>query len=182
MEEQALIEKCQSGDAKAFEPLFHAHLQMAVKTAYLIVRDWSIAEDAAQEAFVRAFESIRAFRLGRPFAPWLYRIVVNEAKRLAAKRSRLATTAQDSVEVLVADTETPEATVSRRERRDMLWRAILALNDDHRVVIVLKYFNHFSEAEIATVLGLPQSRVKSRLYTARQRLAASLGDWKEVVL
>lgn len=181
MDEQELIKQCQSGDVEAFEPLFHAHLQMAVRTAYLIVRDWSVAEDAAQEAFVRAYGSIRTFRRGEPFAPWLYRIVVNEAKRLAARANRVTTVSEVPNDVLAAVTETLEETVALRERKRVLWSALQLLSDDHRAVLVLKYFNHFSETDIAAVLALPQSTVKSRLYTARQRLAERLTQLKEVM-
>lgn len=181
MDEQEVIKKCQSGDLRAFEPLFRAHLQMAVRTAYLIVRDWSIAEDAAQEAFVRAYASIRSFRTGQPFAPWLYRIVVNEAKRLAARANRVTTVSVMPEDLMAADEQIPEEAVACQERKRVLWSAIHALNEDHRAVVVLKYFNHFSETEIATVLALPQTTVKSRLYTARQRLAERLAHWKEAM-
>ncbi len=181
MDEPGLIRRCQAGDVKAFEPLFRAHVAMAVRTAYLVVRDWPIAEDAAQEAFVRAFGSIRSFRADQPFAPWLYRIVLNEARRIAARAGRRPEALQLPDELLASEESTPEEAALHRERRAALWTAIDSLKDDHRTVLVLKYFNQFSEIDIATVLGVPQSTVKSRLYKAREKLLERLGHREEVL-
>jgi RNA polymerase sigma factor (sigma-70 family) len=168
MDEQALIQRCQTGDVRAFEPLFQANIQMAVRTAYVITQDWARAEDAAQEAFIRAFQKIRSFRLGEPFRSWLHRIVINEARRLVAKFPKTRT--EIPVEISAPDDERPEETVLERERLSLLQKAIQRLKDEHQLVITLKYFTKCSEAEIATVLGVPQSTVKSRLYVARQKL------------
>lgn len=165
MGEEALIRRCQAGDRQAFEALFRTYLQKAVSTAYLITRDWNLAEDAAQEAFSRAFRSIRTFRVGQPFGPWLYRIVVNEARRAAGRNARPL----PYLDLPVA-APSAEETVLTRERSAQVWQAIHALDESHRLVVVLKYFNGFSELETAQILGLRQSTVKSRLHVARQRL------------
>lgn len=171
MDEELQIRRCLAGDWKAFEPLYQAHAQMAIRTAYLITRDWALAEDAAQEAFIRAYRSISAFRPGSPFAPWLYRIVVNEARRAAARAGRVPTEPLDPERLGAAPTE---------ERKAEVWAAVGALDEEHRLVLILKYFKGFAEAEIAAVLDLRPSTVKSRLYVARQRLVALLGPVKEV--
>jgi RNA polymerase sigma factor (sigma-70 family) len=169
LEEQECIRRCQSGDWTAFEPIFRSHLQMAVRTAYLITRDWAAAEDAAQEALIRAYRSIGSFRAGSAFAPWLYRIVVNEARRLAARPGAVPVSPATLEELIpVADERAP------------VWDAVGALDEAHRTVLVLKYFRGFTEAEIATVLDLRGTTVKSRLYVARQRLLALLGRNEEV--
>lgn len=181
VDQQEWIRRCQTGDVQAFEPVFRAHIHMAVRTAFLITRDWAAAEDAAQEAFVRAFRAIRSFRLGRPFAPWLYRIVVNEARR-AARRINRPTPPAFPTDVLDQEVASPESLTLDRERRVQLWAAIHGLDEDHRVVLTLKYLRGFTAAEVATVLGLRPSTVKSRLYVARQRLLAVLGPAKGAVV
>jgi RNA polymerase sigma-70 factor (ECF subfamily) len=171
MDEQAQIDKCREGDLSAFEPLFHKHVRKAVGVAYMITRDWALAEDATQEAFSRAFRTIRSFRRGQPFAPWLFRIVVNEARRVARRRGgvQVAPLSED-----VFDPDSPETLLLKKEHADEIWKAIHSLDEERRVVIVLKYLSGFSEKEIAEALRLRQSTVKSRLYVARQRLIALL--------
>lgn len=144
---------------------------MAVRTAYLITRDWATAEDAAQEGFIRAYRALGSFRPGSPFAPWLYRIVVNEARRAVARAGRVPTEPLDPERLGAAPGP---------ERKAELWAAVDSLDEDHRLVLILKYFKGFAEAEIAAILELRQSTVKSRLYVARQRLLALLGPMKEV--
>jgi RNA polymerase sigma-70 factor (ECF subfamily) len=173
VDEQALIQRCQAGDWQAFEPLFRSHVQMAVRTAYLITRDWAAAEDAAQEAFIRAYRALGSFRPGSPFAPWLYRIVVNEARRAAARRGRARAEALDPERL-------GNLHDSGRELQSEVWESVQELDKAHRLVVILKYFRGFSEAEIAAVLDLRPSTVKSRLYVARQRLLAMLGRTEEV--
>jgi RNA polymerase sigma factor (sigma-70 family) len=177
MDEQALIRRCQTGDVKAFEPLFQANIHMAVRTAYLTTHDWARAEDAAQEAFIRAFQKIGSFRLGQPFRPWLYQIVMNEARRLMTKAPK--TRGEIPEEIRAPEKEMPEEAILERERLSLLQKAIQRLKDEHQMVITLKYLNKCSEAEIATVLGVPQSTVKSRLYAARQKLTEIMGRAKE---
>ncbi len=87
--ENKLVERCRTGDIQAFELLYRAHAGEAVRTAFFVTRDWAAAEDAAQEAFTRAFRSMRKLLPGWPFAPWLHRIVVNEARRVARRASRV---------------------------------------------------------------------------------------------
>jgi RNA polymerase sigma factor (sigma-70 family) len=173
VDDDALIRRCQAGDWQAFEPLFRSHLPMAIRTAYLITRDWATAEDAAQEGFIRAYRALGAFRPGSPFAPWLYRIVVNEARRAAARAGRIPTEPLDPERLGAAPGLEPE-------RKAEVWAAVDSLDEAHRLVLILKYFKGFAEAEIAAVLELRQSTVKSRLYVARQRLLALLGPMKEV--
>lgn len=167
--ETECLRRGQQGDADAFGSLFRAHATAAVRTAYAITRDWAAAEDAVQEAFVRAFRSLPRFRLGEPFAPWLYRLVVNEARRIAGRR-RPPAVSRDGP----AATPDPEAVLFAREEQRRIWAALGELSPDHRAVLVLKYLRGFSEMEAAVALGVAPQTVKSRLYKARRRLAARL--------
>lgn len=179
MDEQELIRRCQAGDPEAFEPIFRAHAPMAVRTAYLITHDWTTAEDATQEAFARAFRAMKSFRPGEAFAPWLYRIVVNEARR-TARRSRVpAAPVEDLAGVPDGAGRGPEEAAVGADRRRRLWAAIQSLPEPQRLALILKYFRGFSEADAAAALGISPGRVKSRLYEARQRLKALLGPFEE---
>src|SRR3954470_18337158 len=91
--EEALVERARRGDAGAFEELVVAYQGVAFRTAYLIARDASDAEEAAQDGFVKAYRALGRFRAGSPFRPWLLAIVANEARnrrRSAGRRDRLA--------------------------------------------------------------------------------------------
>jgi RNA polymerase sigma factor (sigma-70 family) len=176
-DESLLVSRAQAGDAGAFGALVAAHQQLAFRVAFLIVGDAAEAEDAVQEAFVKAYHALERFRPAEPFRPWLLRIAANTARnrrRTAARqeglRLRAATHAGDSTE--------PSAEVSAlgSERRRELMAAINELPVDDRVVIGARYFLDLTEAEIAEVAGIARGTVKSRLFRARARLQQRLLD------
>jgi RNA polymerase sigma-70 factor, ECF subfamily len=183
--EAELVARARRGDADAYASLVTAHQEMAFRTAYLVVRDAAEAEDAAQEAFVRAYRALGRFREGEPFRPWLLRIVVNAARnrrRAVGRRAGLQLRAEAAA---AGDrtTASAEAAVLAAERRQLLLDAVNALPPDDRLVIGARYFLDLPEAEIAIMAGVPRGTVKSRLSRARGRLAQALGasleDWTD---
>jgi RNA polymerase sigma factor (sigma-70 family) len=175
--EAELVSRARRGDADAYASLVAAHQDIAFRTAYLVTGDAGEAEDAAQEAFVKAYRAIDRFREGSPFRPWLLRIVGNTARnrRRSAGRQlglRLRARAQaPSAE----SAPSPEADLLRTERRTALLEAINALPADDRLVIGARYFLDMPEAEIAALAGVAPGTVKSRLFRARRRLADAIG-------
>src|SRR5919106_4735598 len=127
-DERAWVRGAQAGSASDLESLFRAYWPRAFRAAYLVVHDAAAAEDIAQEAFLAAIRSLDRFDRGRPFGPWLHRIVVNRAIDWARAR-RLRAEAE-----LALDVPAPE--VPDRESASLL-RALAALPPDHRAVIVL---------------------------------------------
>jgi RNA polymerase sigma-70 factor (ECF subfamily) len=182
MDETEAIRRLQSGRLDGLETLVRLHQQKAVRAAYLIVRDAALAEDVAQEAFLRAYSRIRQFDRGRPFAPWFYRIVVNLAQRAAARAARQTpfdSAAPDGAltleETLAADSEPgPEAQAEQAETRARLWQALGRLRPEQRAAVVERYYLGLSEAEMAARGGLKVGTVKWRLHAARARLRAWL--------
>ena len=147
------------------------HQAVAFRTAYLITGDASEAEDAAQEAFVKAYRALGRFRSGAPFRPWLLAVVANEARnrrRAAARRANLALRAAG--EATPGNVSSPEATAVTAERRAELLGALEALREEDRLVIGYRYFLGLSEAEMAATLGCARGTVKSRLSRAIGRL------------
>lgn len=147
------------------------HQTVAFRTAYLISGDASDAEDAAQEAFVKAYRSLRKFRAGAAFRPWLLSIVANEAKnrrKASGRRVSLALRAAD--EASGATSPSPEATVVATEQRTELLRAVETLREEERLVVSCRYFLELSEKETAAVLDCALGTVKSRLSRAVVRL------------
>lgn len=172
LEETELIERARDGDAGAYEDLVRRYQDLAARTAYLLTGDAAEAEDAAQDAFVKAFYALERFRGGASFRPWLLRIVANEARNRRKAQSRRATLALRAAEDgLVGDAvPSPEAVTLAAEQRAMLLRALEGLPDDDRLVIGYRYFFTLSEAEMAEALGCARGTVKSRLSRALARL------------
>jgi len=159
----------------AYEELVRRYQDVAVRTAYLISPDGD-AEDAVQEAFVKAYAALGRFRLDAPFRPWLLRIVANEARnrrRSAGRRAGLALRAAEDRRPGDA-APSPESAVLARETREILLEAINRLRDEDREIIGARYFLELSEAETADTLGLARGTVKSRLSRALRRLREQL--------
>jgi len=156
----------------AYERLVRGHETAAFRTAYLITGDASEAEDAAQEAFVKAYRALGGFRAGAPFRPWLLAVVANEARnrrKAARRRAGLVLRAAEG-DVSGGTGPSPEAAVVAAERRDELLAALGDLREDDRLVIGSRYFLELSEAETAAALGCARGTVKSRLSRALGRL------------
>jgi RNA polymerase sigma-70 factor (ECF subfamily) len=180
LEETELIERARRGDVGAYEELVRRYRDVALRTAVVVGRGVDDAEDAAQEAFVKAYAALGRFRTGAPFRPWLLRIVANEARnrrRAAGRRDGLVLRAAAGDRPSGIDAApSPEAAVLDQERRSTLVAAVNALRDEDREVIGARYFLDLSEAEMAEALGIPRGTVKSRLSRAMGRLRAELGS------
>ena len=161
----------------AYEELVRRHQAVAIRTAHLFAPDGD-AEDAVQDAFVKAYAALHRFHPGAPFRPWLLRIVANEARNRRRSAGRRAGLALRSVEDRRPDdaAPSPESAVLAGERRSTLVNAVNALRDEDREVIAVRFFLDLSEAEAATTLGIPKGTVKSRLSRALGRLRAQIAS------
>lgn len=179
LEDSELVEQARQGDPSAYDALVLRYQDLAFRTAYLIAGDAGEAEEAAQDAFVKAYGALARFRPGAAFRPWLLRIVANEARnRRTARGRRVALwqrAAQEALPLLVAG-PSPEAAALDMERRQLLLAAISGLREDDRLVIAYRYFLDLSEAEMAEVMDCARGTVKSRLARALERLRAALMD------
>jgi RNA polymerase sigma factor (sigma-70 family) len=175
LEETKLVQRAQRGDTHAYERLVQRHQATALRTAHLITGSASEAEEAAQDAFVKAYRALGGFRLGEPLRPWLLRIVVNESRnrRRAAGRRQALSFRAASVEPRI-DAEGPESAVLDAERRDQLIAALGRLRDDDRLVLSCRFLLDLSEDETAQVLELRRGTVKSRTSRALARMRAEL--------
>jgi len=171
LEEAELIERARRGEVMAYEELVRRHQDVAVRTAHLIAPDGD-AEDACQEAFLKAHAALGRFRSGSPFRPWLLRIVANEARnrrRSAGRRTGLVLRAAEDRPSDDA-APSPESAVLAHESRRALLAAVNRLRDEDREVIGARYFLELSESETADALRIPRGTVKSRLSRALSRL------------
>ncbi|HET7235744.1 MAG TPA: RNA polymerase sigma factor [Actinomycetota bacterium] len=176
LEDVELVERARGGDIAAYGELVDRYREVAFRTAWLITRSSGDAEDAAQDAFVKAFYALARFRRGEAFRPWILRIVSNEARnrrRSAARRERLALRAERERGPGDA-APSPEAATLAREDRERLLGALERLSERDRSVIAYRYLLELSEAETAEALGVRPGTVKSRLSRALERLRATL--------
>jgi RNA polymerase sigma-70 factor (ECF subfamily) len=170
-DERELVVRAQHGDTRAFEQLVDPYRELTFRVAYLITRNPADAEDAAQEALVRAWRALGRFRPGAPLRPWLLRIVANEARnrrRGAGRRERLARRAAAASPGEAAPS--PEETAVAADERRRLLDALERLPDTARLVLECRYLLELSEEETAAALRVRRGTVKSRTARALERL------------
>ncbi len=178
LEEAELVGRARAGDAAAYGELVRMHQLIAMRTAWLVTRNAAEAEDAVQEAFVKAYRALGRFREGEPFRPWLLAIVANEAKnrRRSVARSDRLTLRVAEVRPSGDAAPSPEAAVLLDEERSLLVEALNAMREEDRLVVGYRYLLGLSEAETVAALGVPAGTVKSRLSRALVRLRAALSE------
>jgi RNA polymerase sigma-70 factor, ECF subfamily len=175
-DETALLEQAQHGDRIAFGELVRHYYPGVVQVVYRLCGDTRLAEDMAQEAFLRGWINLPSFRPQSSLRNWLYRIAVNAT--LDVLRRRQAETLEDEQAQMIPDPAMgPETALIEKERVALLQRAMQALPEAARSVLVLREYGELSYQEIATVLDVPVGTVMSRLNYARNRLRELLkGD------
>ncbi|TAK33836.1 MAG: sigma-70 family RNA polymerase sigma factor [Chloroflexota bacterium] len=175
MDENELIARSQKKDVAAFNVLVERYQQLAYNVALRMLGDVQSAEDATQEAFVSAFEHVKQFR-GGSFRSWLLRIVSNACLDMLRSRKRRASVPLDDLPAdwdcspLVADPDTPEEFVLRRELSAQIQRALLELPPDQRAAVILCDLQGLSYDEIAIITASSLGTVKSRISRGRARL------------
>jgi RNA polymerase sigma-70 factor (ECF subfamily) len=189
IDDQAFIERCRNGDVAAFEPLVEKYRDRVWRLAFNVLRDREDAWDVTQEAFIRAWQALPSFRGQSAFYTWLFRIVVNVASdraRQRAARGRAFGTERVPEEewdrAMVDQSAAPDDEARRAEERERITRALAALPEHHRTIIMLSDLEGLSYREIAEVLDIPMGTVMSRLHNARKRLRDVLGPMLTVLL
>lgn len=178
LEDAELVELAKGGDVRAYGELVDRYREISFRTAYLIARNGADAEDATQDAFVKAYYALDRFRSAEPFRPWILRIVSNEARnrrRSAGRRERLALRVVERRGPGDA-APSPDAAAIAQETRRTLVGALEMLPERDRDVIACRYLLELSEAETATTLGIRPGTVKSRLSRGLARLRRELPE------
>jgi RNA polymerase sigma-70 factor (ECF subfamily) len=171
--ELGLARRAASGDTGAFEAIMRTHNRMLYRTARAILRDDAEAQDAVQEAYLRAYGALRRFRGDAKLSTWLVRITANEA--LMRRRRRAPTAPEDSnTETVADDAADPEADAQRSQMRRLLQSRIDALPEGYRTVFVLRGVEELSVEETAAALHIPEATVRSRFFRARGLLRAAM--------
>ena len=177
-----LAARCRDGDRAAMRVLMKRHNRALYRTARAILRDDAEAEDAVQEAWLRAFKSLDTFREESALATWLIRIAANEAlmkRRKAVRRAEIfpidaAAIDETAVEEATMPEDGPERSALRGEILRFLEGRIDALPDMYRSVFMLRAVEELSVEETAQVLGMPEATVRTRYFRARALMRASI--------
>ena len=175
-EEQILVMRAQRGEQDAFRVLVERYQKLVYTLALRMLNVPADAEDAAQEAFLSAWKALPRFRMDAKFSTWLYRLTVNAATDMLRRRRKEPDSLDDAERpVQAADsTDTPEEAAQRAERRAMVRRAIGALSENHRQILLLREVTGLSYEEIGAALKLSPGTVRSRLARARKELREEL--------
>ena len=173
--EKSLINLVKNGDKKAYEVLVLQYQDRLVYSVYKFLKDYELAQDIAQEAFVKAFKNIEKFRGDSSFYTWIYRIAINTAKNFLSSKARSSEVYDDEIMELklsesAVTTENPENILEAEELRTKMMEAIQGLPDDIRTTLSLREFDGLSYEEIAKVQNCPIGTVRSRIHKGREIL------------
>ena len=180
-QEVALVRRCQAGDKEAFSMLVEQYRSLLFGTAYLMIRDRGLAEDAVQEALIQMWKHLPSLRLHGSFKAWLVRIVANEVKQQFRKK-RVPTVPLEQASEVTDDFDKAETTMIQNEERRHLRHALEMLPQEQREVVVLRYFSELTVPEIAAITGQREGTIKSRLSRALSHLGEILQNdrtWEE---
>jgi RNA polymerase sigma-70 factor, ECF subfamily len=183
MSETTLVSMAKLGDCDAFVQLSKLHSNRLLRTIYNITRNWHDAEDALQDAMLRAFSHLKAFQGKSSFSTWLTRIAINSALMILRKKHGCYEIPFEGIDdsgdnyerlEVKSPAENPESRLARKEREELLRDAILRLPQALREVVELRQARGYSTREIAEALGISVPAVKSRLSRAKLTLRTAL--------
>jgi RNA polymerase sigma-70 factor (ECF subfamily) len=181
--DRILVERVQAGDKQAFGLLVNKYQRKLARLVGRMVRDPAEVEDIVQDSFIRAYRALAGFRNDSAFYTWLYRIGVNTAKNWLmthGQRAKLTTTTDDDenpdyVEAdLLQNNETPERLLMTKQIGEVVNTAVAGLPEDLRTAITLREIEGLSYEEIAEAMDCPIGTVRSRIFRARDAIAAKL--------
>lgn len=176
-----LVLRAQSGDKRAFELLVAKYQRRVERLLSRLVRDPAEIDDVAQETFIRAYRALPAFRGESAFYTWLYRIAINTAKNYLATRARRPQFALEQgneespdVSEQMPDYHTPETELSNRQIVSTVNEVVESLPEELREAITLREMEGLSYEDIAAIMNCPIGTVRSRIFRAREAIAAKL--------
>jgi RNA polymerase sigma-70 factor, ECF subfamily len=177
-----LVERVQQGDKRAFDLLVRKYQHKIVGVISRYISDWSECQDVAQEAFIRAYRAIAAFRGDSQFYTWMYKIAINTAKNYLVSQGRRPPTDDIAIDDAVQldggarlkDRATPEHELLRQEIEQTVFDTVEQLPEDLKIAITLREVDGLSYEEIAETMNCPIGTVRSRIFRARDAIDQKL--------
>ncbi|MBN1637577.1 MAG: sigma-70 family RNA polymerase sigma factor [Ignavibacteriales bacterium] len=181
LDEIEILKLCIQGNKRAYDIIVKRYMKRAYFVAFGFVSDKDAALDLSQDAFIRAYRSIKKFDLRIKFFTYYYQILKNlcfNFLRDKKKHTRAFSEVGEEIIEMISDDESYSNKYEKIELKEKLWKAINELDDIHREIIILKEFNGLSYSEIAELLNIPIGTVMSRLYHSRMLLRKILTGGK----
>ncbi len=177
----SLVKRVKKGDYRAFDLLVIKYQSRVIATAFKYVKERQLAEDIAQEAFIKSYKSIDSFREESSFYTWVYRITVNTAKNylVSSKRrdevviSDLSLDGSFNPEKL--DVDSPQEILKASELRDLIFETLSSLGEETRTALSLREFDGLSYEQIAEIVQCPVGTVRSRIFRGREMIEEVIG-------
>ena len=184
----SLVQKCQRGESQAFDQLVIKYQKRIFNLSYRMLGNYEEANDLAQETFIRAYKKLGSFRREASFYTWLYQLATNLCRnklRQWQRKGQFQTQSlhnpagdgrQELINSISDQTDGPDKILEKKDLEQCVQRAIDSLEDDHRMVVVLRDMQGLSYQEIAAILSCQEGTIKSRLHRARNELKERLKD------
>ncbi len=177
----SLIKRVKKGDYRAFDLLVLKYQSRVIATAFKYVKERQLAEDIAQEAFIKSYKSIDSFREESSFYTWLYRITVNTAKNYLVSSKRRDEivisdlSLDDSIYPEKLDIDSPQEILKASELRDLILETLSSLGEETRTALSLREFDGLSYEQIAEIVQCPIGTVRSRIFRGREMIEEVVG-------
>ena len=177
----SLVRRAKKGDFRAFDLLVLKYQSRVIATAFKFVKERSLAEDIAQEAFIKSYKSIESFREESSFYTWIYRITVNTAKNYlvsSKKRDEVVISdlsLDDSFYPEKLDVDSPQEILKASELRDLIFETLSSLGEETRTALSLREFDGLSYEQIAEIVQCPVGTVRSRIFRGRELIEEVVG-------
>ena len=177
----SLVRRAKKGDYRAFDLLVLKYQSRVIATAFKFVKEKQLAEDIAQEAFIKSYKSIDSFREESSFYTWVYRITVNTAKNYLVSSKRrdevvISDLSQDdSFYPEKLDVDSPQEILKASELRDLIFETLSSLGEETRTALSLREFDGLSYEEIAEIVQCPVGTVRSRIFRGREMIEEVVG-------
>ena len=177
----SLVKRVKKGDYRAFDLLVLKYQSRVIATAFKFVKEKQLAEDIAQEAFIKSYKSIDSFREESSFYTWVYRITVNTAKNYLVSSKRrdeimISDLSQDdSFYPEKLDVDSPQEILKASELRDLIFETLSSLGEETRTALSLREFDGLSYEQIAEVVQCPVGTVRSRIFRGREIIEEVVG-------
>ena len=176
----ALVRRAKKGDYRAFDLLVLKYQSRVIATAYKYVKEKQLAEDIAQEAFIKSYKSLDSFREESSFYTWVYRIAVNTAKNYIVSSKRreevIMTNLSEDVSYFPEklDVDSPQDILNANELRDLIFETLSSLGEETRTALSLREFDGLSYEQIAEIVNCPVGTVRSRIFRGREMIEAKV--------